>query len=117
MFSRSDGAIVIAGVTLAALYIGLSGLVSPAPREWVSAIENFSAQDLDLPLDINRASISKLQELPGIGPVLAERIVRYRLEHGPFRSLDQLLEIPGIGPQTLEKLRPQVQTCFLAPCD
>ena len=117
MLSRSDGAVVIAGVTLAAIYIGLSGFLSPAPHKWDLAIMNLSTTDSDQPVDINRASLAKLTGLPGIGPVLAERIVRYRLKYGPFRSLDQLLEVPGIGAKLLEKLRPRLQICSLAPCD
>ncbi|WP_324718181.1 helix-hairpin-helix domain-containing protein [Carboxydochorda subterranea] len=55
-------------------------------------------------VDINTASPEELDELPGIGPALAERIVRFRTEHGPFRSVDDLVEVPGIGPKTLERL-------------
>ena len=40
---------------------------------------------------------------PVVGPVLAEAIVAYRLENGPFVSTEQLLEIPGVGPKLLEK--------------
>jgi competence protein ComEA len=48
-------------------------------------------------VDLNAATASDLETLPGIGPVLAERIVDWRTEHGPFRSVDQLREVPGIG--------------------
>jgi competence protein ComEA len=57
------------------------------------------------PIDINRASEVELQLLPGIGPVLAQRIVAARAEK-PFRSLDDLRRVRGIGVKTLEKLRP-----------
>lgn len=56
------------------------------------------------PLDLNRASAEELEKLPGIGPVLARRIVEWREAHGPFQSLQDLLNVPGIGPKTLEKL-------------
>ncbi|MCD6128238.1 helix-hairpin-helix domain-containing protein [Candidatus Bipolaricaulota bacterium] len=46
--------------------------------------------------------------LPGIGPALAQRIVAWREEHGPFASLDELLEVPGIGEELLATLRPLV---------
>jgi competence protein ComEA len=48
-------------------------------------------------LDLNAAGASDFEQLPGIGPVLAERIAEWRTEHGPFRSVDQLREVPGIG--------------------
>jgi competence ComEA-like helix-hairpin-helix protein len=49
------------------------------------------------PIPINRADADILTSLPGIGPVLAERIVQRREKHGPFRSKDELLHIAGIG--------------------
>ncbi|MBX6423875.1 helix-hairpin-helix domain-containing protein [Thermosulfurimonas sp. F29] len=57
-------------------------------------------------LDINTATEKELAGLPGIGPVLARRIVEYRRRHGPFRSPEDLLAIKGIGPHRLERLRP-----------
>jgi competence protein ComEA len=57
------------------------------------------------PLDLNSATASELEELPGIGPKLARAIVAYREEHDPFRSVDDLLRVPGIGPATLERIR------------
>ncbi len=59
-------------------------------------------------ININRASAEELEALPGIGPVLAARIVAYREEHGPFRSVEDLLRIPGIGPATLERIREMI---------
>jgi competence protein ComEA len=59
-------------------------------------------------LNINTATVAQLEELPGVGKVLAERIVAYREAHGAFTSVDQLTEVEGIGPSLLEKLRPLV---------
>ncbi len=53
------------------------------------------------PIDLNRADVVGLQELPGVGPATAEAIVAYREENGPFRSVDDLLDVPGIGPAKL----------------
>jgi competence protein ComEA len=63
----------------------------------------------DGPLDLNRASAAELDRLPGIGPVLAGRIVEHRARHGPFRSPEELLAVPGIGPRLLERLRPHLR--------
>jgi len=54
-----------------------------------------------VPIDINRATLDDLITLPGIGPALAQRIIDYRLEHGPFGSVEELERVSGIGPQTV----------------
>jgi competence ComEA-like helix-hairpin-helix protein len=54
------------------------------------------------PIPINRADADILTSLPGIGPVLADRIVQRRDQHGPFRTKDELLHITGIGPKKLD---------------
>jgi competence protein ComEA len=57
------------------------------------------------PVNVNTASAAELETLPGIGPVIAERIIKYRQQNGPFRTVDALLLVSGIGPATLEKFR------------
>lgn len=61
---------------------------------------------LGVPLDLNRAGIADLEAVPGLGPVLARRLVQYRQEHGPFHSLEQLLDLSGFGADKLEQIRP-----------
>jgi competence protein ComEA len=61
------------------------------------------------PLNINTANAEALQALPGIGPLLAERIVADREAHGPFRTVEDLLRVPGIGPKRWERIRPLVR--------
>lgn len=56
-------------------------------------------------VDVNRASIPELIALPGIGPVLAERIVRHRASKGCFRAVDDIIRVRGIGQAKLEQLR------------
>ncbi|MCO5992435.1 ComEA family DNA-binding protein [Actinoallomurus rhizosphaericola] len=50
-----------------------------------------------VPLDLNTASAAQLDQLPGVGPVLAQRIVDYRTQHGAFRSVEELRQVSGIG--------------------
>lgn len=56
-------------------------------------------------VDLNTATLTDLDTLPGVGPVTAQRIVDWRTEHGRFDSVDQLREIDGIGPGRFDKLR------------
>ncbi len=60
------------------------------------------------PVDINQATCQQLQELPGIGPAIAGRIVAYREAHGAFAGVGELDRVSGIGPKTLARLRPLV---------
>lgn len=53
----------------------------------------------------NRADVSQLVELPGVGPVLAERIVAHREANGPFQTVEDLLDVPGIGEAKLSAIR------------
>jgi competence protein ComEA len=57
------------------------------------------------PIHLNTATVEQLDELPGVGPVTAQKIVDYREQHGAFSSVDDLDAIPGIGPARLEQLR------------
>ncbi|KRE55718.1 competence protein ComEA [Phycicoccus sp. Soil748] len=59
-------------------------------------------------LDLNSATAAQLEELPGVGPVLAQRIVDWRTEHGRFASVDELGEVSGIGEKIFAELQPKV---------
>ena len=60
-------------------------------------------------VDLATADVAALDALPGIGPVLAERIVTERRRVGGFHRVDDLLAVPGIGPRLLERLRPRLR--------
>ena len=72
-----------------------------------AAGEDF-AYEMPEPLDLNRATVEELMTLPGVGEVLAERILAYREEHGPFTSAEELLNVSGIGEKKLEALLPEI---------
>ena len=57
-------------------------------------------------IDINSASETDLEDLPGVGPVTAAAIIDYRTQNGPFLTVDDLIDVSGIGPSTLEQIRP-----------
>jgi competence ComEA-like helix-hairpin-helix protein len=85
-------AIAVLGVVLAIAWLGAPA--PPPPPAFAAFIDPSSATAAELTL------------LPGIGPVLAERIVDHRENHGPFERPEALLAVPGIGPVTLRAIEP-----------
>src|SRR5258708_36715257 len=57
------------------------------------------------PVNLNTATSEELQQVPGIGPATAEKILQMRKSYGAFKSVDDLLAIRGLGPKRLEKMR------------
>lgn len=57
------------------------------------------------PINLNTANAQQLQQVPGIGPATADKILKMRKSYGPFKSVDDLRAIKGIGPKRLEKMR------------
>lgn len=90
--------------------VNLARVVKDGERIVVAHVDDESGADgagavgPDGKVDVNRADAATLQEVPGIGPVTAERILSHREEHGPFTSEQQLLDVPGIGQRTLDRL-------------
>jgi comEA protein len=74
----------------------------------VYAADTAAASTLAETIHLNQATAEELQSLPGVGPALSERIVLYRTEHGPFRSVDQLTEVKGVGQTKLAKFKEQL---------
>ncbi|MBR7828680.1 ComEA family DNA-binding protein [Actinospica sp. MGRD01-02] len=60
------------------------------------------------PVHLNTAGVEDLEQLPGVGPALAQRIVDFRTEHGPFHSVDDLRQVSGFGGQRFANLAPMV---------
>jgi competence protein ComEA len=60
------------------------------------------------PVHLNSATVEQLDTLPGVGPVLAQRIIQWRDANGPFSSPDQLGEVPGVGDRRLQELLPLI---------
>jgi competence protein ComEA len=87
------------------IHIPRRGEVAPVSSESSTSAEQVKVGAL---LNLNTASAADFDELPGVGPTIAERIVDYRNEHGPFQSVDDLADVKGIGASLLEKIVPLV---------
>lgn len=59
-------------------------------------------------IDLNTATLAEIESLPGVGPVLGQRIIDWRDEHGPFAQAADVDAVPGIGPALLEGILPRV---------
>lgn len=80
-----------------------------APAQWNAIpVSPLGTQSGISAVDLNSADTAALMDLPGIGEVLAQKIIQYREANGPFESASQLLNIDGIGEETLENLLPYI---------
>ena len=115
--SRIDDAITSAGGPTAKAQLDTVNLAAPIAdgeqivvpgRGVVSAATASSpaaGSSSSSPLDLNSASLEQLENLPGIGPVTAQKILDYRLQHGAFHSVAELQGVPGIGPAHMAQLK------------
>jgi len=77
-----------------------------APGAWAAEVAApATAEQAVTTIHLNTATAAELEVLPGIGPVLAERIVVYRTDHGPFDRVDQLHDVKGVGDHLLKRLQ------------
>jgi competence protein ComEA len=96
------------------IHVPRKGEVSPptvasvAPSRTPRSAPQAAAAATQFPINLNTATAEQLEAIPGIGPVLAQRIIEYRQTHGRFQSVDELLEVRGIGAKRLENMRPYV---------
>lgn len=95
---------VLAALNLARVLEDGERVLVPSPDDPEVASAGGAAERPDGRIDLNRATADQLEELPGIGPVLARRIVEHREDHGPFTEVGELREVPGIGERTFQSL-------------
>jgi competence protein ComEA len=87
------------------------GALSSVPKPVESSSEGSqpgsqnNPESVSFPIDLNLATLEELDALPGIGPTRAQDILRYREEHGGFKTVEELKEIPGIGDATFDRLK------------
>lgn len=88
---------------VACALLGSMGLSSPQ-KLYAAPAEQAKASQVNL----NKANLEEIETIQGIGPALAERIIRYRDEHGRFEKVEDLLDVSGIGQAKLERIKSQV---------
>lgn len=69
-----------------------------------AAAETVPEETVSFPVNINTADVDTLTALPGIGQVLAERILAYRQQNGPFRAIEEITKVEGIGEKKAEAI-------------
>ncbi len=74
-----------------------------------SAISNTATHESPKRININSADIGELQMLPGIGPLLAQKIIAFRDSIGTFNDADDLLKVRGIGHKNLQRIKPYLE--------
>ena len=89
---------------------GASGITGQGPtlRTGLESAVASAAWTSEGKLNLNLASTEDLDKLPGVGPVLAARILDYRQKHKGFTDIEQLSDVSGIGPKTYEKIKPYI---------
>lgn len=128
--TRSEGLAVLTLAGLLLLGLAVRHVDAPAPPSDASTYEEVEArfqahaaklpganrpdsganrqEEVALRVDLNAASSAELQQLPGIGPALSERIEAHRDAHGPFQRVDDVTRVRGIGEKTLDRIRPML---------
>ena len=96
----------LGAINLAALLVDGTQILVPkageVPAPGVARVRGDVAGGL---VNVNTATATELETLPGIGEVIAQAIIDHRTENGPFASVEELLDVTGIGDATLEALR------------
>lgn len=104
---RGNGLLLLLSILLLAgicLWQNASRLPKAVSGHFDPATSHYILAD-DVRLDVNRATVEELTELPGIGEVLAQRIVEYREQNGSYARIEDLLLVSGVGEQTLSNIR------------
>jgi competence protein ComEA len=104
-----DGRQVLVPVRGAAGPAGPAGAAGAAGAGGEAGASGAGAGTAAQQINLNTATPEQLDQLDGVGPATAQKIVAYRQQHGGFRSVDELDQVPGIGPKRMAALRPRLR--------
>ena len=105
-WSDRDQRVLVVLALLVFMGIGIHWARWRARGENLVEIERLPARQYDFKVDINRATWVEWMQLPGIGEILARRIVADQRERGPFTRVEDVDRVPGVGAVTLDTIRP-----------
>ena len=101
-------ATTITAITAITATSGLAVVHAPGQTAHPAAKRASGAKKPGVIVNLNTASQTELEELPGIGPKAAARIIEYRERKGPFKKVEDLMNVQGIGEKSFLRLRPQI---------
>ncbi len=90
------------------LAMGLIFFVCLGPLVAYQNNEQASSTSVPAKININTASLEELQTLPRIGPAIAQRIIDYRKEHGPFKRIEDIMKVQGVGERVFEQIKDRI---------
>jgi competence protein ComEA len=108
LLRRLDQAVIAGCCLFGLIALGLYWTVHGGLHGRLIEIDHADQVKAEFKVDVNTADWTELVTIPEIGQTLAQRIVDYRGQHGPFQSVDDLRHVRGIGPKTLERLKSYV---------
>lgn len=103
------------GMSVAVLIAAVAWMQTTSSRSSLETAGQSPEASAKLSIGLNSSDARELSLLPGIGPKLANRVVRHRESHGPFKSVEDLLAVHGVGPKLLHSLRPWVHVMQPGP--
>jgi competence protein ComEA len=98
---------ILAALALAAV-VAASSVPAIATQDGKASTKSSKPSASTQIVNVNTASATDFEALPGIGPKLAARIVDYRQKNGPFKKIEELMNVQGLGEKNFLKLKPQL---------